>query len=99
MGVTLMVTTYTSFSEAQESRTTDDDGAFREMVCGTLLESGQPVYFLARAGSPEPAVRELSFQIRHGRPISGYERFLLNAAEDQAGGLHPSLEVAGADAD
>lgn len=95
-----MVTTYESFDEAKASLTLDDDGQPRDKVCGTLYDSGQPVYFTMPVGASEPAVRDVAFQIRHGRPVSGYERWLIQAAEEQAAGVPaPSLEVSLANAD
>lgn len=52
-----------------------------KMLCGTLLPSGEPRYFLLDAGADDEAVREAAFSVRHGRPIEDYERWLVRTAE------------------
>jgi hypothetical protein len=50
-------------------------------LCGTLLASGEPRYFILPAETTTAEVRETAFQIREGRPMSSYERWALAAAE------------------
>jgi hypothetical protein len=50
-------------------------------VCGTLLESGEPRYFLMRADTPDAEIRAKAFEIREGRAMSSYEQWALAAAE------------------
>lgn len=73
-----------SFDAAQTAAGPDD------MVCGTLLKSGEPAYFLMPRGTDQEVVRDAAFQIRNGRVLSSYERFLLGQAE----ACHESAEPA-----
>lgn len=52
-----------------------------EMVCGTVADSGRPIYFVQPAGAGETAVRDVAFFLREGRPMSNYERSVLAEAE------------------
>lgn len=47
-----------------------------QMVCGTILSSGQPVYFLAPRDAPDPQIDDLAFQRRHGRAQTKGELYL-----------------------
>lgn len=49
-------------------------------VCGTLLASGEPRYFLAPETVTEDELRERAFEIREGRPMHRVERFALGVA-------------------
>lgn len=55
-----------------------------QVVCGTLLLSGEPRYFLVDADAPTEVIRDRSFEIREGRPPSTYERWLLRVAMEKA---------------
>jgi hypothetical protein len=50
-------------------------------VCGTLLESGEPRYFLMPVTAPDAEIRARAFEIREGRAMSSYEQWALQAAE------------------
>lgn len=52
-----------------------------QQVCGVLLDSGHPAYFLMPAGASDPEVRDQAFAVRHGRAIQPMERRLLETAE------------------
>ena len=88
-----MVTTYETFAEAQ-AQLTDDNPQSVSCVYG---QDGRPIYFLVPDCDRKMDIaREMSFMILRGRPISGYEKWLLEAAQDQHA---PELEVASANAD
>lgn len=53
--------TFASFADAREACGEDDT------VCGTVLGDGKPVYFLAPKSTPDAALRDLAFEVRHGR--------------------------------
>jgi hypothetical protein len=53
-----------------------------EQVCGTLLKSGEPRYFLMPADAADEEVRDRAFQVREGREISTYEQFLIQQATE-----------------
>ena len=55
-----------------------------EVVCGTLLSSGEPRYFVVSVDASDETIRDRSFEIREGRPPSTYERWLLKVAADRA---------------
>lgn len=69
---------FDSFDEATAA------AAANEVVCGTLLSSGEPRYFLVAADASDEMIRDRSFEIREGRPPSSYERWLLKVAMDRA---------------
>lgn len=46
-------------------------------VCGTLLPSGEPVYFVMPDDADEWDVQERAFEIRNGRPMSKLERKII----------------------
>lgn len=52
-----------------------------EVVCGTLDKDGKPIYFSMPSTATAEAVREASFQLRFGRPMTPYEKRLLEIAE------------------
>lgn len=90
-----MVTTYPSFAEASEQITTDEDGRPLLSVSCVFRPSGEPVYFLVPEGSDEMkhrVSREVGFAILRGREMSGYEKWLLKAAEDQVGATHADAD-------
>ena len=64
-----------AFKKAQE---TVADG---EIVCGTYLDDGEPLYFTAPRESTEQDIRDRAFEARNGRPMSRTERHLLELAE------------------
>lgn len=70
--------TYDDFDEAKGAA--DDLGL---TVAGTLLKSGQPVYFLVSDSISDEEIRALSFEIREGRPMTSYESWALEVAERQ----------------
>lgn len=70
-----MTQTFTDFAEAAEAKT---EGF---VISGTLLKSGEPVYFLTPAEEPEDVARKTAFEIREGRPVSHYEDFLFGVAQ------------------
>jgi hypothetical protein len=49
-------------------------------ICGTLLKSGAPRYFLMPAAAPDEDIRDRAFAVREGRDISDYEKLLLEQA-------------------
>lgn len=93
----MMVTTYDSYAEAAEQI---PDNKEMSVSC-TFMPDGKPVYFLVPEGDRKQEIaREMSFMILRGRQLSGYEKWLLQAAEEQlAGERAPGFEVVGADAD
>lgn len=92
-----MVLTYDTFAEADAQRTDKD----KESVSCVYGEDGKPIYFLVPECDRKMEIaREASFMILRGRPISGYEKWLLDAAEDQrAGARPPGFEAISANAD
>jgi hypothetical protein len=52
-----------------------------QQICGTLLKSGEPRYFLMKADAADDEVRDRAFAVREGREISEYERMLLERAQ------------------
>jgi hypothetical protein len=70
---------FTTYDEAVAAATPD------EMVCGTLLKDGEPSYFLMPRGIDDEAVRDRAFQIREGRSMGEYEKFLLAHVEATRG--------------
>lgn len=52
-----------------------------QIVCGTLLDDGSPVAFLAEADLTESEISDMAFTIRHGRPPAQAERNLLQMAD------------------
>lgn len=91
-----MVTTYDTFAEADAQRTPENP----ELVSCTFGQDGKPIYFLVPECDRKMEIaREASFMILRGRPLSGYEKWLLEAAEDQMAGARPAgLETLNADA-
>lgn len=69
---------FDTFDEATAAATEN------EVVCGTLLSSGVPKYFLVSADTPDDEIRDRSFEIREGRQPSAYERWLLRVAMERA---------------
>jgi hypothetical protein len=67
--------TYDDFEQAAAAKTDE------QTLCGTY-KGDQPVYFLAHAEATADEVEGLAFEVRHGRPMSGYEKFLLSAARE-----------------
>ena len=55
-----------------------------EVVCGTLDENGKPIYFTMPRDATVEQVRNASFELRFGRPMTPYEKKLLEIAE----GMH-----------
>lgn len=51
------------------------------VVCGALKKDGSPAYFVAPADVTDEQVRAKAFEIREGRPMEPYEKFLLDQAE------------------
>jgi hypothetical protein len=49
-------------------------------VCGTLLKSGAPAYFVMPRSADDEQIRDVAFRIREGRDIGSYELALLSAA-------------------
>ena len=74
---------FDSFDDAQAAAGPDD------MVCGALLKSGEPAYFLMPRGTDQELVRDAAFQLRHGRPMNTYERWLLSQVEAR----HEAIEA------
>ncbi len=60
-----------------------DQAADGEIVCGTYLDDGEPLYFTAPRESTEQEIRDRAFEARNGRPMSRTERHLLELAEGQ----------------
>lgn len=50
-------------------------------VAGTWKADKVAVYFLTSPDAPDDEVRASAFQVRHGRPMSEYEQFILGLAE------------------
>lgn len=67
------MTEFSSFADASEAC---PEG---HQVCGTY-RGEKPVYFLAPADASDEEIRDLAFELRHGRPI-GVERDLGHLAE------------------
>lgn len=70
--------TFTDFAEAEAAKT---EGT---MVCGTLMKDGEPRYFVLPSDVPDHLIRDTAFQIREGRPVSSWERWILELAEQEA---------------
>lgn len=62
--------------ESAVSAKTDD-----VQICGTLLKSGEPRYFLMPASAADDDIRDRAFAVREGRDISDYERLLIEQAQ------------------
>lgn len=73
-----MIETFETYEAAAE-RNEDPD---KFMVCGTRLLDGTPRYFLLDRETPDHIGRDISFEIRNGRPPSQYERWLVEIARD-----------------
>lgn len=67
-----------TFDDFEQAKAAQGDG---QSLCGTYVGE-KPVYFLAPAGASEDDVQDLAFEVRNGRPMSGYEKFLLSAARE-----------------
>jgi hypothetical protein len=65
---------YVVFEDAQAAA--DEDST----VCGTLLKSGEPAYFVMPKSASDEQVRDAAFRVREGRDIGSYELALLSAA-------------------
>jgi hypothetical protein len=52
-----------------------------EVVCGTLDKDGKPIYFNMPRTASLSDVRSVSFELRFGRPMTPFERKLLEIAE------------------
>ena len=52
-------------------------------VCATLLKDGTPRYFSAPTDTPDDEVRAMAFEVREGRPLGGYEQFLIKAVSEK----------------
>jgi hypothetical protein len=50
-----------------------------QMVCGVVLESGQPAYFHADKDAPDDEIQATAFRLRHGRDIGEGERQFIAA--------------------
>lgn len=50
------------------------DSAEGHMVVGSMLETGEPVYFVLPSDTPDEVVQDHAFLARHGRPRSDSER-------------------------
>lgn len=71
-----------TFDDFEAAKAAQDDG---QSLCGTYVD-GKPTYFFAPSDASEDDVQDLAFEVRNGRPMSGYEKFLLSAARE----LHSS---------
>ena len=67
--------TFTQFDDATDAK------AEGEMVCGTLLKTGEPVYFVMPSAASDEQIRNASFEIREGREWTTYEEMLLGTAK------------------
>lgn len=63
----------------------DDSVGENETVCGTLLASGAPAYFVMPVASSDDEMRDAAFEVRNGRAMSQIERTTLDLAEARAG--------------
>lgn len=56
-----------------------------DMVCGTVAESGEPLYFVVPRDWPDHQVEEKAFEVRNGRPMLEGERILLRESRAMRG--------------
>lgn len=66
---------YDTYDEALAAKTDGDS------LCGAY-KGDTPVYFLVPSTASEDAAMKVAFEVRHGRPMSTYEEFLLSAARE-----------------
>lgn len=85
-----MVKTFTSYEDAlaakQEGETISFFGRGR-LVSGRIEpEPGglPPVWFLVPAEATADEMRDIAFEMQHGKPMDGYQRWLIEKAKEQA---------------
>lgn len=69
---------FETYEEADENR----DEA-HEMVCGVRMEDESARYFILPRDVSDEAAAERAFEIRNGRPVSSYERWLKQIVLDR----------------
>lgn len=69
-----------TFTEWDKAVAAQEQAADPTQVCGTFVGE-QPVYYLMAAEATDEQIREAAFEVRNGRKMSVYERFLLGQAE------------------
>ncbi len=72
-----MVQTFSTFAEALEHRTEETS------ICGTYRddEAKDPVYFLAPADADDDVMRQLSYEVKYGKPMDDYQLWLVDQAK------------------
>lgn len=79
------------FDTAEAAATVRDSQATDLVVCATYKGNGSgqlapnavPVFFLAPTDAEDDYMRNIAFEIKHGRPLSSYENWLLERAADK----------------
>ena len=69
---------FETFEEANAALDAD-----HEMVCGVRMEDDSARYFVMPRDVPDEVAADRAFEIRHGRPVSSYERWLKQIVEDR----------------
>lgn len=72
-----MIDVFNTFDDAAGARTDD------ESVCGVRLEDGSDRYFLMPADTPDGTIHDRAFEIRHGKPMTSYQRTIMDLAQDR----------------
>jgi hypothetical protein len=62
---------FETYEEADQNRDPD-----HEMVCGVRMEDDSARYFVLPRDVSDQAAADRAFEIRNGRPVSSYERWL-----------------------
>lgn len=66
------------FTEYDEAKAHCPDD---KVVCGTLTETGEPRYFFMAPDASADEMREQSFAVRYGQPMSAYQRMVYAKAK------------------
>lgn len=74
-----MALTYDTYEEADAARESEDT----HMVCGVRIEEGVDRYFVLPRSIPDETAYEIAFEIKNGRPITKYERWLRSMVLDR----------------
>lgn len=72
--------TFPSYDEAFE-HVTDADA---QMVCGVRVSDTEDRYFVLDRETPDDVAYAIAFEIKHGRPLSTYEKALADHVKEKA---------------
>lgn len=79
---------FETYDEANDNR--DEE---HEMVCGVRMPDDSARYFVLPRDISDDAAAERAFEIRNGRPVSSYERWLKQIVLDRKAGEREAVDA------